>query len=298
LARRTNIRSPRNTQTSARFRKPYINTQDYPDFMRVVPAQYIYKQYPTLPHSLYKKPYADYSIDYQGMELTWNQSPIVIDWRPSWPTDVLDVPDVYVPSVETGEAPAPAPTQYILYTDGGSVSADIYRYYEPTWDDAHDTAAGEGVETWDDLAIQAYQHSAGKFSIFRAFFRLDLSGVSGTVNSVELREPTDNGFTVSIQQGTHGDSFTTGDYNAFTDSYFALMSWDASASASRAVFNTAGVNYIQSCLGGYAYFCARDYDYDYLDVEPPYDPYDEHKGVIHTGSDVGNDCYFIITMQT
>ena len=294
---RTNIKPP--MRTSSKFRKPYINSEDYPDYMRIVPAQYIYSSNPNVPHSLYKKPYAEYSEDYPAMELTWNQYPIVFDWRPNWDWDFNDIPDIYTsPYIYTSpsEEGKGVMKQYIVFAEGGSASADVYRFSEPTWADAHDIATGEGVEMWDDLAIGAYKSSTGKFSIFRGFIRFDLSGISGIIKEVKLVDPFYY-MDMSVQCGTQGEVINTSDYNSFIGNTFGIgiLSWSGAKMTCN--FNSKGIKYVRDNLGRYAYFCIRDYDFDYLNVEPPYLTWEIHKGIIHTGGvSVSDTAHLIITM--
>lgn len=108
------------------------------------------------------------------------------------------------------------------------------------------------------------------YQVLRSFFYFDLSAipVTATVQSVIL-SLTNFGYlkgNTIIQEGTQGDPLTTSDHQSFTGSI--LASFAGASGLNQITLNSSGIAYIQSKLGSTAKLCAREYDYDYLNVAP------------------------------
>jgi len=258
---RTNIKPP--MRTSSKFRKPYINSQDYPDYMRIVPAKYVYMSNPDYPHSLYKKPYAEYSEDYPAMELTWNQDPIVFDWRPDWDWDDYQLPDsdVTPTGLYTCFTISPNNLYSVTHSDYGFLNA----WDSSTGEDIADCANPEQGTIYIGFSIYYTDYCY----ISRGFMMYDLSYYKGTVDSAvfNFHTPELPGLDyVSIQQGEQGDNIDFGDYMAFSGLPFGITG--VQPGDNEIILNKHGISYINSCMGGKAYLVLREYVFDYNYIDP------------------------------
>jgi len=145
-----------------------------------------------------------------------------------------------------------------------------------------DTARNSPSSLIADIATGAYagirtRTFGGNFWVYRSYLYFDLSALPGgaTVTSVTLTVRAFSTFAsqVSIQQGTQtgtdNTGLVTGDWNAFTGSYFDFVQWiNGFDPRNEFTFNSAGIAYVESVAGSVAKFCLREYDSDYLNVAP------------------------------
>jgi hypothetical protein len=115
------------------------------------------------------------------------------------------------------------------------------------------------------------------FYAYRSFLYFDLStlpaGATVTSAIVTVRGYSAATSQVCIQEGTQTgidkSGLVIGDWNAFAGTPFDIVNWTTSNDPRNAFdLNTAGKAYIASMAEGVAKFCLREYDKDYLDVEP------------------------------
>jgi len=153
------------------------------------------------------------------------------------------------------------------HSDDGYVGSDA----TATWSTAHSTGGfASSSTTHKDDGITA-DLEKGLYAVTRSFFKFDTSSLPDTctITSVVIKVygKQYSGNKVSIQQGTQGDgAVTTGDFNAFSGSYYATVdSWSLGAYNSFTL-NAQGISDVSKT--GYTYYCAREYNYDYLDSAP------------------------------
>jgi len=274
---RTNIKS--SIVTRSRFRKPYINSQDYPDYMRIVPAKYVYMSNPDYPHSLYKKPYAEYSEDYPAMELTWNQDPIVFDWRPDWDWTLpdYDIPDIEVPVPRTSTFHVPE--DYIFSVRNGDIDWISCR------------VANEGYRWGAPLSEEGYMVDSGyidgSYMITRTYAIYDLAPYSGVITSAQLRfhAGTIGSFGTVCAYLAYdylGDPGSIYDYDAFPSYHPADHGpWgmtnvngphNGPGTDGEYIINLSdlAISYLNLYIGELhkVYFVLRSYTYDEKNVEP------------------------------
>jgi len=276
LARRTNIRDSKDTH--ARFKKPYINTQEYPDFMRIVPAQYVYKSNPNIPHSLYKKPYAEYSTDYQAMELTWNQDPVVINWRPDW--DWL-VPEIVLPEPEVEQQWFEPMQSYLGCLVGSASSYSGTTAWNDVWfqhDNANYYVAPGGCPEVSYNRVSTHRShwdGGGSATIHRSCIFFDMSHIpNGTIfqNAYFMIEPVGvSEITAYIQYATYDVLDLDGDdwWNTYIEDgpvkEFTLL---GGAEQYRVDLPTGFLSYLNDAVGGYATFMIRAIkDYKNINVD-------------------------------
>lgn len=151
--------------------------------------------------------------------------------------------------------------------DDGYVGSDA----TATWSTAHSTGgfASNSTTHKDDGITADFEKS--QYSVTRSFFKFDTSSLPDTctISSVVIKVygKQYSGNKVCIQNGTQGDgALTTGDFNAFSGSYYATVdSWSLGAYNSFTL-NAQGISDVSKT--GYTYYCAREYNYDYLDSAP------------------------------
>ncbi|MBU0995958.1 MAG: hypothetical protein KJ737_25980 [Proteobacteria bacterium] len=74
---------------------------------------------------------------------------------------------------------------------------------------------------------------------------------------------------ISVQEGTQSDTLSLADYSEFTGPLFGVNVFDFDASGVNAIaFNEDGLSYLNQQAGSTAKLCLREYDHDYLDVQP------------------------------
>lgn len=169
-----------------------------------------------------------------------------------------------------------ANTYYSSTSDGR-----VYNAGADDWDVVHGAATGTSISNAVVSLIDAMFDDTGKgnFNISRSFFYFDTSdlGAGAVVSSavLSLYGVTNAASDVSAQKGTQADPITTADFDSFSGSEYAHVAW-AVDQYNDITFNAQGRSDIE--VEGTTKICCREYDCDYLDVEP-------------TGSKA-NGCYF------
>lgn len=196
---------------------------------------------------------------------------------PAAPPPEGPAPPLYTDPWSPGPAHAPTPglaapalpvtVEVVGSTADGNVGA-----LESTWDAAHGASSGAYVATTEQaqsvaMSIRKYPAST---LIYRSFFYFDLSALpSGKSVTSAILAIQGTGYahsSVTVQQGTQGDTLDGDDYNAFTGSYFDKQAWTVLGNT--LTFDAAGLTYISTVLGSTAKLCCREHDYDYLSVTP------------------------------
>ena len=123
---------------------------------------------------------------------------------------------------------------------------------------------------------------ASPFWVIRSWFYFDTSGIpdAATVTAAALGVYGDfaTSSDVSAQLGTQADPYTGADFDSFSGSLYGFTSW-ASGSYNTITFNAQGRSDVD--VAGITKVCIRDYQHDYLDVEPVAD--------IHAGGYYADD---------
>ena len=146
----------------------------------------------------------------------------------------------------------------------------------------HDAPASNNMilpETETDRAISAEVVGINS-RIFRSFFDFDLSTIPASATIVScnfaVRSYGASSCSACIQEGTQTGDPVGYDYSAFIGLLFDSRIWVGGTN----VFtpDSLGQAYIQSKFGGTAKLCMREYNHDYLNVEPS-DGEDFHCGL-------------------
>ena len=170
------------------------------------------------------------------------------------------------------------------------LTADGYVYCSgSSWSTVHDATTGTGVD--DDDAYHGRAIEAGyppgippSYVISRAFFAFDTSSLPDdctiTKAYVDIYGYVNGGHSACIQESTWDAhySLTTSHYDAFTGSYFDVISSWSSDSYNSFDLNQDGIDSISKT--GYTEFCVREYDHDYLNSAPS------------SGASYPSGCYF------
>jgi hypothetical protein len=128
--------------------------------------------------------------------------------------------------------------------------------------------------TNDEAAMAAYRNGDG---ISRSFFMFDLSGVNQTVTACSLLI-TGYGWadsSVMVMEGTQAGILTPASFLAFTGPLLGQTDWEygwnpegTDQTVNELVLNPSGVNLVNSKKGAMLKLCCREYDHDYLNVDP------------------------------
>jgi len=214
---------------------------------------------------------------------------IPTDWTPDLPMFPGGIPPPTLPPgmgitgpvaptfVGTGEAgptKAPAPGGGLQTVEVNITGSDDgrYGYQDATWATCYGATSSNWTpapETETDGAVWA-RYTGMLYRIVRAFISFDLSAIPAgaivTICTIRLRNYGTPNCDVTIQEGTQGSPLSWLDYDAFTGSYFDLLTWGATYNSF--TLNTAGIAYIQSVVGGTAKVCLREHVHDYLNSAP------------------------------
>ena len=143
---------------------------------------------------------------------------------------------------------------------------------QSTWAAAHDATTGLEVHKTDELSNAALRAKKEFIyeSVHRTFLEFDLSDVPTdrtiTEATISVYVYTYGNCNAAAQEGNQSDDLELEDYNNFTGSPFCTV---AMAEGPRTfTLNPAGRAYVGSKFGNKAKFCLREYDHDYLNVEP------------------------------
>ena len=147
-----------------------------------------------------------------------------------------------------------------------------------SWSEAHDKSAGNSVNDSDgnaDAIAKLEVVSPQRPDIYRGFLPFDFSSLPtnktlfyARLTVVGVKKDSGTSPHITVQEGTQADTLTTDDYDAFTGSYFTLLTPPASQASFGNAFNSAGLTYLESKVGGTAKLCLREYEHDYLNQSP------------------------------
>lgn len=147
-------------------------------------------------------------------------------------------------------------------------------YQNPSWSTCRNAGTGNAASTADNSLVNGisgyYASAVPTYAVFRSFFYFDLSGESGTADSVSLflYSTAQAATSVSAQLGTQAATLTTADFDSFSGSSYGNVTWAASQ-YNEIVFNAQGISDVDDQIGaGEMKVCAREYDKDYLNVTP------------------------------
>ena len=127
-------------------------------------------------------------------------------------------------------------------------------------------------------------HDGSNYRVSRSFFKFETEGLpygsSVTSATLSLYKDTNGDTNVVVQEGTQGSPLTPNDFEAFTGPSFGSVSFSGADEYKDIGLNFDALQYIAAALGtGSVKFCAREEDYDYDDVAP-------------VSNDYENGCYF------
>jgi len=257
------------------FLRPYAKNKDdsYTEMTQTVTQAHADSQV-VMPHSILSKPYL--ADTYGEMEYEFDKGDPYTFEYPEWVEPELEEDD------------DDTATAVIVYAsaDDGNVWQTQYTW-EGGGSGAHDYPTGYGQNSSSD--IQVLSAWAGpttpSYHITRYFCDFDLTLVdSGDVNSVTMVLNYSGGIgenrSVCVQEGTQTPPILHNSdpgappvgqdthYVAFTGSAFSFADGLYAAGTIELELNATGVNYVAANCGGIVKFCLRDYNYDYLNVEP------------------------------
>lgn len=169
------------------------------------------------------------------------------------------------------------------------------------WNEAHEATSGNLIfpgETETTEGIKA-ANDMPDFFIFRSFFDFDLSaipaGASIMAATLTLQSCGAGVCEASLQEGTQSDALGPEDYGAFTGSLFDTLTWIIGSNVF--TLNVAGRTYVESKFGDTAKLCMREYDHDYLDIEPAIGE-DFYAGLYWSGAPAANRPKLTVTYSS
>ena len=183
--------------------------------------------------------------------------------------------------------------------NGRNTDGYVQSYLQNNWPDLRqDTGSQFNVDTndaSDNDPILLYHTTGGRgtsFGIKRAFFDFNTSGITSTLTSATLniRGYSNNDLDVIAVKSDQGGSLSTADFQAIegAEEEFALSDGSGAGTLNGATgvtvysakftsWTTSGWNSAAITAAGLSditseddwRFCLMDYDYDFLDIEPP-----------------------------
>jgi len=173
----------------------------------------------------------------------------------------IQIPKVYATQTAT------------IYLANGTDASNI-QGQGTTFLNAFAQSSGLSAGKWDtyvsNMIDQSYYQESDR-RVYRSFMRFNTSvlgsGATITLAKLCIRGVNYQDLRVAVQKGTQGDTIETSDYSKFTGSYYDYISWTKTG-WNTLTLNAQGISDINKT--GWTYFALRDYDYDYLNVEPPW----------------------------
>jgi len=192
---------------------------------------------------------------------------------------------------------------------GDSVTSPLNPYYgrikrdfnESNWSAVRDGSDGSTISrnfTRNNQAVLTRKDAGGDYSISRTFLSFDLSFIPAHKKVIAVRIKTvtfaleDNrGIVVEGTQADPPTLLSLADYDAMGSAFSDVRHFASPNNTTTYPLDATGINYVQNLINnGYAKFCIRGYEYDYLDVAPPYDPmFVEQCGIYGTTNVDGYD---------
>ena len=156
-------------------------------------------------------------------------------------------------------------TEWAIDAGSGTVQRN-----DVTWNGAQ-TGAGQSVDT-TITRVRAADHTTS-FTVNRGFIVFDLSAHAGKVaTAVTITSEPGLGVAVdvAITEGTQGDVVNASDFQGtWVGTFFARD--DSSGGPNNEwiwTLDAAGIAYVNSVMGSKAYFAFKEYDHDYLGIQP------------------------------
>lgn len=201
------------------------------------------------------------------------------------------------PHVPVSQAPSVTVTETTIWAENGCRITNN----QAAWADTRDGLTGTGIYcdfTVTTGIVQAWRGSSAH-QIIRFFLSVDLTSIpSGATITAVILQMTSYGTAfcgVSVQEGTQEDEMTTADFDQLTGEYFAGVDW--TLGENRLEFNQLGIDFMNTKIGAAAKVCLREYDHDYLNVQPEVNDLFQ-SGSYGTREDAGDDRpQFIITYE-
>lgn len=175
--------------------------------------------------------------------------------------------------------PSPPPPVTQVTVDIHSLATDgCVTIWGADWTAARNAPTGYTVSTGDERLSQAHQANnlAGTYYVNRSFFVFDLSAIPPAADILSatftLLAYGSAYSTVSVQEGQQHEPLVTADFDAFTGSAFAAITWELGGGGADKIntftLNPAGLAYLKSKFGTKAKLCTREHAHDYLNVSP------------------------------
>ena len=146
------------------------------------------------------------------------------------------------------------------------------------WGNARNDLSGTHISATDTEKSTA-MHAAywpPEISVSRVFLYFDLSSIPAGADCLSAKITLGGlntcGSYAVIQQGEQEAPVTVGDFSKFTGPIFTSAMWVVSGAGGTNLnafaLSEEGRTYLKSVFGSTAKFCVREYNHDYLDVEP------------------------------
>ncbi|VVB59497.1 Uncharacterised protein [uncultured archaeon] len=141
------------------------------------------------------------------------------------------------------------------------------------WSTAHAATSGLAYANhqYDDMTMSAGEQSGSGtyYWIYRGFFMFDTSGLPDTCQvtnaTLQVYGYGEADSSVCAMKGTQGDSLDQYDFDNFEGSEYGHVAWSTSG-YNTITFNGAGRADVSKT--GTTYVCCREYNHDYLNVDP------------------------------
>jgi hypothetical protein len=155
-------------------------------------------------------------------------------------------------------------TAYSSTADG-----QVYNNTSATWATVHDATTGtvyNNTGSYGGSAAGGVSWNGSVHEIDRNYYYFNTSsmGSGKAISSAifSLRGYSNNSANVSVQQGTQAATLGTGDFDNFTNTYFAKTTSWSTAGYNDMTLDSSGKTWCNN--NSLCYMCTREYDHDYL----------------------------------
>lgn len=192
------------------------------------------------------------------------------------------------------------PEEYFIDADTVYTStADAFvQLGNSTWAGARGGATGDYLTATSDPNSTLGFLMSSTYYVRRTFNYYSLSGLSGIVTDVteNLYGVGNSGSEeVCVQKGTQASPLAAADFDSFTGTYYAKVTWGTGA-YKVFTYPAQGKSDVEAVLGGTFKTCIRNYTKDYLNSTPTGMPFQEFSSAEHTGT--SQDPYLYVTLFT
>jgi hypothetical protein len=221
------------------------------------------------------------TLDNDGLPATTIEVDIL--YYPSYDLDYIQISSAlnkfYVTSVELFADYGTA-HRITIFSESGDGA--VFNSANDTWANVHDAVTGDEISaeaTIHENAATAWDYGSG-YLIGRSHFIFDISSLTITASSIQsilvgiVAASREEG-NVTIQESTFTSPVSLADFDAFTGSQFVdrPLDWiiwiNSQYHRNTFTLNSAGRTYVENLIGsGSVKLCMREYDHDYLDVDP------------------------------